>query len=143
MKTQILAIVIASQIINSCSNSVNEPNENTLVLSDTLTLSYKQVYSNAENGLSIKFDSVLSDSRCPVDVICVWEGDAELKFTFSDKDGKVEFILHTARNYFNTDTLLLGYQIELLDVYPYPHSQREIKAEDYKAKMMISKVRED
>ena len=126
-------------LFHFCTESVTDPNENTFLLSDTLLFQYKEVYTNVENSISLKFVSVLSDGRCPVDMMCFWEGDAELNFIFSDRNENVSFNLHTAFNYFTKDTVILGYHTELLDVYPYPHSKKEFNAKDYKAKIVINK----
>lgn len=140
MKSILYIIIISGPIFHFCTENVTDPNENTFLLSDTLLVNYQQVYTNSENSISIKFDSLISDGRCPLDVICVWEGDANLRFALNNSLQTVKFNLHTAGNYFNKDTVLLGYHIQLLDVFPYPHTKIEFEKESYQAKIIIDKV---
>jgi hypothetical protein len=133
---KLLIFIIASITLNFCSDSINE-NE-TFNLSDTLTLNYGQTKFNSENNLSLQFYSLIGDSRCPEDVVCVWEGDAELKFKLTINNEQIYFTLHTARNYFNTDTTIWNYNINLIDVLPYPITTLQNKPEDYKAVIKIT-----
>ena len=46
--------------------------------------------------LVIKFKAVLEDSRCPVNVVCVWAGNGKVEFEVIDIDGQNKtVILHT------------------------------------------------
>lgn len=131
---QILAIIF---FLYNCSDNLNKVEPTTFELGDTLTIGYgKTLYNNSEDQ-SIKFDSVLTDSRCPINVICVWEGDAEVKFTISNDDNFIDFTLHTAKDYFSTDTTLFGYNIELIGLLPYPHTEIQHLITEYKAVIII------
>lgn len=33
------------------------------------------------DGLMIRFDEVIGDSRCPLDVVCIWQGEAHVALT--------------------------------------------------------------
>ena len=49
----------------------------------------------AEAGI-LQYDGLISDSRCPPDVQCVWAGDAEIAFTFTPTGRAPDaFSLHT------------------------------------------------
>ena len=140
MKLLFYFLVILSFLSTYCSDTLLDSERLFFELSDTLTIKYNQIFFNESEELSIKFEAINSDRRCPIDVTCVWEGDAELNYSFSSGNEKVNFHLHTAGSYFSKDTLMFGYNIELIDVYPYPHSKKEIKVEEYEAKMLIKKV---
>ena len=133
----LISIIILSLSINCCSSNDPESQESTFKLSDTLSIDYRETLFNEEENITIKFDSLISDGRCPVDMMCVWEGDAVLRFVFSKGNHKAPFKLHTAKNYFTSDTLLLGYHIELINVFPYPHSEIKIEPKNYFAKLII------
>lgn len=67
------------------------------------------------------YDSLVQDSRCPVDAVCYWEGLANVKLTLQVGNAQYLLQLSTADNhpYFKKiDTA--GYRVELLDVHPYP-----------------------
>ncbi len=117
---QILALAL---FLFYCSDNPNGDEQENFELGKTFSINYGEIlYQNALN-LSIKFDTLVSDSRCPVDVVCVWEGEAEVKLKFSVNATFEDFTLHTNKNYFNTDTTLIAYNIELIDLLPYPHTE--------------------
>jgi hypothetical protein len=67
------------------------------------------------DDIRLCFDSVISDSRCPANLVCVWQGMAEVQFTL---------IKHSQTHVFKltlpSDTILAGYKINLLELNPYP-----------------------
>jgi hypothetical protein len=73
-------------------------------------------------GLILCVDSLLEDSRCPSDVVCVWSGRAVVKFSLTKNAQTYPFVLSTLNqpNYYKKDTIISGYKIELINVYPYP-----------------------
>ena len=139
MKLKIYTGLILSTTLFFCTDSINESAYNSFDLNDTLTIEYNQILYNEEEDISIKFESLVGDSRCAIDAICVWEGDAEVKFSLKKNDTLFDFSLHTAKNYFSTDTLILGYRVELIDIYPYPQSNVNYNLEEYSAKIIIIK----
>lgn len=106
-------------------------------LGDTLTLAYHETAENAPSRTFIRFDSVLGDSRCPINVVCVWEGNAAIAFDMEEPGGEHRFSLNTHAG-FARDTVLAGRTISLIDVLPYPEwpEQRPDQAE-YKVILTI------
>jgi hypothetical protein len=137
MKKPILFFV-SILIFNYCDDSINETNKNLFYFSDTLTIAYNQTYYNSEDNLSIQFFKLIGDSRCPEDVVCVWEGDAELQFKLTKSIDDIYFSLHTASGLFSSDTTIWDYKIYLLNVIPYPNTTVQNKVEDYKAVIKIT-----
>jgi len=80
---------------------------------------------NINGGIDyIRFDSVLTDSRCPKGVYCVWQGIATVKLLIGNKTEQQTFNLSTTKFKKNsTDTVLLGYKIELIDLQPHPDNK--------------------
>jgi hypothetical protein len=56
---------------------------------DTISLAVHETAVRSDGRFAVRLDSVLEDSRCPVDVVCVWEGNARLAFTATDPDRAV------------------------------------------------------
>lgn len=137
---KVLTFLIALIIFGFCNDSGTNPQKNNFTLSDTLIIKYQEELLNEEEKISIKFNELIGDGRCPIDVICFWEGDAEVRFGFSNSSESIEFNLHTAANLFNKDTVILGYHIKLQDVFPYPHSEKVVSKNKYEAKIIIDKV---
>ena len=77
------------------------------------------------NIVQICFDSVLSDSRCPMNASCIWEGEASVKLSLHTGTVHQSFKLSTFNNppTFRNDTTISGYKIKLLSVSPYPGDQ--------------------
>jgi hypothetical protein len=47
---------------------------------------------------SVEFVDLLEDSRCPVDVTCIWEGNAQVQLRLDLPDGPLPFRLDTSPN---------------------------------------------
>ena len=85
-----------------------------------------------DGGLTITFDRVASDSRCPMNALCVWAGDAVVAVSISQGiGGPVPRELHT--NAAGSEMSYLAYSIKLLALAPYPRTDRQIPPGDYVA----------
>ena len=89
-------------------------------------------------GLTVTFDGVDADSRCPSDVTCFWEGDAEVAVTIS-KPGftPLSTVLHTSLT--PQSVSYNGYTVTLNDLDPYPVSTSTIDPNDYVATFTVTK----
>jgi len=87
-------------------------------------------------SLTVTFNRVISDSRCPTDVVCVTAGDAIIGVTLADSASRVERELHTASDLLQTK--FSNYTIRLVDLTPYPRSTRAIDPRDYTATLQIT-----
>jgi hypothetical protein len=72
--------------------------------------------------VNLCFDSLLSESRCPVNARCIWQGYALAKFIFKEGAQQHEVILSTVsmQGIPSQDTTISGYTIRLVDIHPYP-----------------------
>jgi hypothetical protein len=89
-------------------------------------------------GLRIKFVEVMEDSRCPADVKCVWAGNAAVRLDVSIRGrGSKSPTLNTTGNSPPFD--YRGYKIRLVELSPYPRSDRKIAAGDYVVTLLVNK----
>lgn len=100
--------------------------EKTLTEIDSLQLGEELLHGD----ISVKFIRVISDSRCPKSVACIWEGEAEilLGITFN-------------RNYFEKHLTVTGSTSEVLEIRnsqisvlylnPYPVRPKKINPTEY------------
>ncbi len=110
-----------------------------IVFSDTIKLSYKDCLYDPADHFYICLDSVLNDSRCPTGVMCIWEGNAEVKFKFEKlNESPVYFNLNTNMR-FMQDTVIERYSISLIDLSPYPEIGIKHSPNLYKARLIIKK----
>jgi len=108
----------------------------TLLLGDTLTLNYKDKFVTQANDFWVSFDSVVADSRCPIDVECIWAGNAEIGFSAGTELENRFFVLNT-HPYRSRDTIMFFHHISLISVDPYPHSDSLYSASDYSVKIKV------
>lgn len=92
--------------------------------------------------LRIRFARVASDSRCPVDVDCVWAGNAEvlLELRASGRRGTKTVRLNTNPSPERPGEAQYGrYTIKLTGLAPQPRKNRKMKARQYRATVMVTK----
>jgi hypothetical protein len=90
------------------------------------------------DGTRIRFDVVESDSRCPMDVVCVWAGDAVARFVVEQSgapSSAVTLQLHATLQ--PKSGSALGFRIELLTLQPYPRASTGTKPDEYIASVRI------
>ncbi len=90
-----------------------------------------------EGGLGfIKFIKILEDSRCPINVTCVWAGNVKAEFEILDRDRK------KTRTFLNSNVkpnnvLLKGYTLQLISILPPKTKGIKISAKKYQVKLRI------
>lgn len=84
----------------------------------------------------LRFDTVKSDSRCPIDAVCITAGDATIAVTLMRSSGNEGRELHTlpAQSQFS----YASYVIKLTELQPYPRSDRSTKPGDYVATFVVT-----
>ena len=85
-------------------------------------------------GLSVRFVSVTGDSRCPIDAICVWGGDAIVRIHIASGTGRGDRDLHTGdMQPVSFDSV----EVRLVELTPYPFSGRTTPQRDYRATLRV------
>lgn len=121
MKFFLFALVLyLGRVAFSCHKNVVPPSR----LSDSsLTIKLKNCVNKnfGSETVTICLDSVLQDSRCPLNAVCIWQGIAIAKFSFIKNSSAYPVTLATFQfgNY-STDTILSGYKIKFINLSPYP-----------------------
>jgi hypothetical protein len=67
--------------------------------------------------INIMFDAVLKDNRCPIDLNCVWAGNAEVKLVLGRKSKQTTAIVNTGID--DRDVEFRGYLVQLLKLTPH------------------------
>ena len=136
MKSQYLLFgLILTAIYFAGCNSLNTPNQDV----GTIEIGLNELYHSKTYDFSIDLDSVLQDSRCPEDVICIWAGNAQGRFNII-AEGRFhhQIILNTTLP-MQQDTTLHGINYKLMSLSPEPNSKMPIDYTKYKAKLLITK----
>lgn len=91
-------------------------------------------------GLVVRFVDVPTDHRCPLDVTCVWEGDAEVVVNVVQDGEARTFRLHTPRDLIGPTAVELGsgHRLEILGLEPGPVSDRDTPLDDYRATFRVA-----
>ncbi|MDQ7816414.1 MAG: NigD-like C-terminal domain-containing protein [Melioribacteraceae bacterium] len=136
-----IAVLFLGVVLLSCTENHDPigPDHQALILnksfdSVTVHLDYgKDILIN--NYAILKFEGVESDSRCPIDAICIWAGNGEVNMVISTDRDKKRFKLNTLlepRKFVFDD-----FVIELKALNPAPRSDRPIKPQDYSVDLII------
>lgn len=124
------ALLIATAGCSSSPSSPSSPDLHT-----TVTLAPGE---SAPIGgrTSVAFQSVVSDSRCPADVMCVQAGDATITVLVTSGSAEVELQLKTSEAGRSADAG--GFTLTLDALTPYPYSGRPTAPQDYRATIEVS-----
>ena len=74
-------VVTCLLVLSGCASVKQDPARAgmpTVKLGGEFTLALGQSVDFTQKGVIINFDKVLEDSRCPMNVRCVWEGNARI-----------------------------------------------------------------
>lgn len=92
-----------------------------------------------KNDLTVKFVSVLEDSRCAEGTNCIWAGNAKLKLKIKKKNGAWKtFELNT--NIDKNELNFGGYLIKIKELTPTPAANVRINPNGYVATFSISQT---
>jgi hypothetical protein len=130
------ALVIAHVVtLLACTNPV-EPTAVGLDQEFRLTPGSAAVFE-AEN-LQVGFDQVLSDSRCPIDAICIVAGEATVRIWLSKASrGRVDLELKTTPS--ASQAAYDAYRVRLVNVMPSRRASQTIAPTDYSATLLVTR----
>ena len=102
----------------------------------TLPVGQKAVIEGEE--LTIKFVEVISDSRCPAGVECVWAGEAQCRLLFTYVGSPAEMVIVQPGGGASAKDYFIMYKV-VFKLEPYPQKGQQIAASDYKLLMTVTK----
>lgn len=130
---KIAILFLAFLLVISCSQDsrLTYPAKQTIILGKEpaiVRLGYKENIL-VNNELLITFNGVGADSRCPIDAMCVWAGDGEVRLTAAIGNSVKDFVVHS----FLTphEFVFDKYVVELIKLFPLPKTNHQIKQEEY------------
>jgi len=88
------------------------------------------------DDVRIRFDTVRSDSRCPMDAFCVRAGEAVIALTVG-RTGEVPVGRELDTTQARASTTFLNFTITLSSLQPYPRSSSQIQPGDYVATFVV------
>ncbi|MBZ0114423.1 MAG: hypothetical protein K8J08_18315 [Thermoanaerobaculia bacterium] len=132
----LMGAIVAAALVPAygCNDSPTAP-----VTDSEVTLSIGQTVRIAAGELT--FEQVPEDSRCPVDVDCIWAGDALVVLRLRSDLSATPVELHTGIEPRATrlgDTL-----VELIGVVPQPVSDSTIPQGAYRATLRLTAISQE
>ena len=107
-------------------------------LAQTFTLAPGQVARIGREGPYLGFRRVTGDSRCPMDVACVWMGDGVVAVEVGlNTTSWVGGELHTDPQ--RPPVEVGDYRVRLTELQPYPRSSETIDASRYRATFTVTR----
>lgn len=90
-------------------------------------------------SLRIRFDAVSEESRCPAKVVCIWEGNGQIKLRVQRPAGDTTIALNTNSPPKQAD--LDGITLALERLTPEPREPGPVPASDYRATIRVTQGR--
>ena len=127
-----LPLVCCAQADTQPAAEVSPGQEFTLKLGQTIRVK--------DEGLKVKFASVVEDSRCPKGEQCIRQGSAKIRVEVAGGGGEpVTLELDTEPG--RQEAAHLNYAVTLVALNPYPTVNRQAAPEDYQATLVVNKNR--
>ena len=106
------------------------------------SLGISQTASIEGEKLVIKFKAVLEDSRCPINVVCVWAGNGKVEFEILDIDGQNKTVILNTEEEPRAVTLK-GHKLKLISLNPPRIDGVSISSGDYSVTLLVEKKSAD
>ncbi|WP_312765628.1 hypothetical protein [Epilithonimonas sp.] len=120
-------------LVSNCkTQSQTQTSENG---NNTITIGINKSAKIPNSKISLEFRNIAEDSRCPVDVTCIWEGIAKVDVEGTVGNQKTNFQVGT-RDFLQQNVSksfsFSGYRFTLTDLKPYPGGKEESESVTFK-----------
>jgi hypothetical protein len=108
----------------------------TVPLDEAFTVRRGQTATFDGTSLTVRFNSVSNDSRCPADALCIHGGDAIVNVRAAGDGPAADLELHTA----GAGSASYGsFVVTLQQLEPFPFSNRTIEQHEYRATLRVTR----
>lgn len=122
-------------VLASCGSD-NSPPPQPIDLGADVTLAPGASATYRPAGIVVQFVSVVTDSRCPRDVTCMWAGEVKVLLSIqSNQKPPTRHELLEAGHAISGD-----YRVTVVRVQPEPVSSGRIPPENYRATLQLQKM---
>ncbi|WP_283133167.1 hypothetical protein [Rhizohabitans arisaemae] len=137
----VLTVLLTTLILTGCGGERGSSADaaRTVEPGAEFTLAPGESARPADGSLTVTFDKITEDSRCPKNVTCVWEGDAIAELTIATPTGRAVHRLHTNAR-FATSADVGGHRVQLVKVTPERLTADPIAPGAYRAVLTIRKA---
>jgi len=106
-------------------------------LGEEFELAVHQTAQITAENISVTFQQVLEDSRCPIDVTCIWAGLAEVSLRVAVSGHERELSLSTSPT--DNSAVFENYTFWLIRVRPVPRANQDMDSSAYFVTVMVSR----
>ena len=134
-----VAVVLACSSGEGLEPTGSSPDLNVVDLTREFRLRVGERTEVGDEGLAIAFLGVQEDSRCPIDVDCIWAGDAEVVLeVVIGRRAAETIVLHSALE--PKVVVHADHGIRLVELEPDPLSTVPIRQRNYVATLSVSRA---
>jgi hypothetical protein len=108
-------------------------------LGDTVTIGVGDAAAYEDAGLDVHFRRVRGDSRCPLDVQCVWAGDGAVELGLTAGGLSRDVVLHTTLEPQSAGAGSVT--VQLVDLLPYPAGTGGVDPAEYAVRVVAFRAR--
>lgn len=108
-------------------------------LGDPVTLKPGERAVFEADRLHVRFDKVVSDSRCPKGAQCVWAGEAVVRLTVTlpDKSNKTVDVKASVTE---SAATVGAFRLSISDLQPAPTTEGPVRDSDYRVTLVVAKA---
>lgn len=131
-------LMLGALAVSACGVISSSPDTATVPVqpSQEFQLAPGQTAVLAGSDLAVRFDSVSGDSRCPLGVMCIWSGDADIHLTtFRGKrmpTARLARVVRDPRSVTDGDDT-----IEVVGLAPIRRQQDQVGPGDYRVTLVV------
>src|SRR5688500_17305550 len=124
----------------ACASGGSGPSAPTPAVNEEFTLAPGQTATVNDAKISLTFERVTDDSRCPTDVTCIWEGDAVVVVKVKTETDEETRELHTQGGESRSKKAPAGpFTITLVKLESAPRSTAPIEPSAYRATLVVGR----
>jgi hypothetical protein len=127
-----LIVLTGLLLLGACADAPTAP---TAPPGGEFTLARGEAIAIEGTPLSVRFNDVTGDSRCPADVFCIQGGSAAVRITAASDRSTADYELHTGDM---QPVVHERFVIALVQLSPYPFSSRTIRPDEYRATLRVT-----
>jgi hypothetical protein len=133
------AVLVGMGCDGGTAPEIDDRMESVLNAPQELTLQYGEEKPVGGSVLKVSFAQVLEDSRCPVDVVCVWAGNAVVELGIRMGMGPtVPLRINSTQEPRFADWN--GVRVTLLELLPEPRAGDPPRPESYSVRVRLERV---
>lgn len=138
----VAALALAFLVAPGCSESTgpaSDRQDGYIAAAQELTLRVGEEKAIPNSVVRLAFGMVVEDSRCPIDAICVWQGNAMVELGIRAGMGPT-FPIRLNTTLEPRSTVWNGIRISLLELQPAPRAAEPTKEDAYQVKVRLEPV---